>query len=87
MSVDRSLLASVPPSPAVLPPGAGNEEAEKALKTDDERVKETKERTVRQTGVVQGHLDTPAIAPNRDCHVASIAAIEQTQGWSPEQTR
>jgi len=78
-----SRLAPVPPSSSVLPPGAGNEEAKKALKTDDERAKKTEERAVRQTGVVQGHLDTPAIAADRDRHVAPIAAIEQTQGRLP----
>ena len=82
-----SRLAPVPPSSSVLPPGAGNEEAKKALKTDDERAKKTEERAVRQTGVVQGHLDTPTIRANRDGHVAPIASVEQTQGWSPEQTR
>ena len=87
LSVVRFALASVPPSASVLPPGAGNEEPKKALKADDERAKKTEEGTVRQTRVVQGHLDTPAIRANRDCHVASIAAIEQTQGWSPERTR
>ena len=76
----RSRLAPVPPIASVLPPGAGNEESKKALKTDDERAKKTEERAVRQTGVVQGHLDTPAVSANRDGDVASIATIEQTQG-------
>ena len=76
----RSRLAPVPPIASVLPPGAGNEESKKALKTDDERAKKTEERAVRKTGVVQGHLDTPTIRANRDGDVASIATIEQTQG-------
>ena len=87
LSVVRRRLAPVPPRSSVLPPGAGNEEPKKALKTDDEGAKETEERAVRQTGVVQGHLDTPTIRANRDGDVASIAAIEQTQGWSPERAR
>ena len=83
VAVVRSLLASVPPRSSVLPPGAGNEEAKKALKADDEGAKKTEDRTVRQTCVVQGHLDTPTIRTNRDGDVASIATIEQTQDWSP----
>ena len=79
-------LAPVPPRSSVLPPGAGNEEPKKALKTDEERAKKTEERAVRQTGVVQGHLDTPTIRANGDGDVASIATIEQTQGWSPERS-
>jgi hypothetical protein len=78
--VVRSRLAPVPPIASVLPPGAGNEEPKKALKPDDERAKKTEERAVRKTGVVHGHLDTPAIRANRDGDVASIATIEQTQG-------
>jgi hypothetical protein len=80
-------LAPVPPRSSVLPPGAGNEESKKALKADDEGVEKTEKRTVRQTSVVQGHLDTPTIRPNGDGDVASIATVEQTQGWSPNVTR
>jgi len=80
-------LAPVPPRSSVLPPGAGNEEAKKALKADDEGAKKTEDRTVRQTCVVQGHLDTPTIRTNRDGDVASIATIEQTQEWSPAHAR
>ena len=80
-------VATVPPRSSVLPPGAGNEEPKKALKPDDEGAQKTEERTVRQTRVVQGQLDTPAIGSNRDRDVASIAAIEQTQGWSPGRAR
>ncbi len=79
------VLAPVPPIASVLPPGAGNEEPKKALKPDDERAKKTEERAVRETAVVQGHLDTATVRANRDGDVASIATIEQTQGWSPEQ--
>jgi hypothetical protein len=76
-------LASVPPVASVLPPGAGNEEPKKALETDDERAKETEERTVRETGVVEGHLDTATVRANRDGDVASIASVEQTQDHLP----
>jgi hypothetical protein len=83
LSVVRSRLAPVPPRPSVLPPGAGNEKPEKALKADDEGAKKSEKRTVRQTGVIQGHLDTPAIRPNGDGDVASIATTEQTQDGLP----
>jgi hypothetical protein len=43
LTVVGSLLAPVPPRTSVLPPGAGNEEPEKALKPDDERVKKAEE--------------------------------------------
>ena len=85
MSVVRPRLASVPPRSSVLPPGAGNEELKKALKPDHEGAKKTEERTVRQTGVVQGHLDTPTIGANRDRDVTAIPAIEQTQDSLPDE--
>jgi hypothetical protein len=42
-------LAPVPPRPSVLPPGAGNEEAEKAVETGKKRAKKTEERYVLKT--------------------------------------
>ena len=76
-------LAPVPPRSSVLPPGAGNEEAKKALKTDKERAKKIEERYVRQTGSFSGHLDAPAVRRDDDGDVAAIASIEQTQGGLP----
>jgi hypothetical protein len=72
-------LAPVPPRSSVLPPGAGNEEAEKAVKTGKERAKKPEERYVVETGVVQRNLDTPTVARDRDGNVTGIPAIEQTQ--------
>jgi hypothetical protein len=72
-------LAPVPPRSSVLPPGAGNEEAEKAVKTGKERAKKTEERYVFETGAVQGNLDAPTVTRHRDGDVAAIPAIEQTQ--------
>jgi hypothetical protein len=72
-------LAPVPPRSSVLPPGAGNEEAEKAVKTGKERAKKTEERYVVETGAVQRNLDTPTVARDRDGNVTVIPAIEQTQ--------
>jgi hypothetical protein len=73
-----SRLAPVPPCSSVLPPGAGNEEAEKAVKTDEKRAKEAKERAVVETCVVQGHLDAPTVRRHDDGDMAAIPAIEQT---------
>src|SRR6476659_7259415 len=78
-----SRLASVPPCPSVLPPGAGNEKAEKAVKTDQERAKKGEERTVGETRAVQRHLDAPTVRRHDDGDLAAIAAIEQTQCGLP----
>jgi len=78
-----SRLASVPPCPSVLPPGAGNEKAEKAVKTDQERAKKGEERTVGETRAVQGHLDAPTVRRHDDGDLAAIPAIEQTQCGLP----
>src|SRR4051812_19276670 len=80
-------LAAVPPVASVLPPGAGNEEPKKALKADDEGAKKPEERSVRQTGVVQGHLDAAAVRRDHDGDMAAIPAIEQTQRGLPHNTR
>jgi hypothetical protein len=72
-------LAPVPPRSSVLPPGAGNEEAKKTVKTGKERAKKTEERYVVETGAVQGNLDTPTVARHGDRDMAAIRAIEQTQ--------
>jgi hypothetical protein len=74
-----SRLAPDPPCPSVLPPGAGNEEAKKAVKTDEQRAKKGEERTVLETGVVQRHLHAAAVRRDDDGHVASIPAMEQAQ--------
>jgi len=42
-------LAPFPPCPSVLPPGAGNEEAEKAVETGKERANQTEEGYVVET--------------------------------------
>jgi len=74
-----SRLASVPPCPSVLPPGAGNEEAEKAVKTDAKRAKETEKRAILEAGVVHRQLDAPTVRRDDDGDMAAIPAIEQTQ--------
>jgi len=72
-------LAPVPPRSSVLPPGAGNEEAKKAVKTGKERAKKTEERYVIETGAVQRNLDMPAIARHDDGDTAAIPVVEQAQ--------
>jgi hypothetical protein len=74
-----SRLAPDPPCPSVLPPGAGNEEPKKAVKTDEQRAKKGEERTVLETGVVQRHLHTATIRPDDDGDVPSISAMKQAQ--------
>jgi hypothetical protein len=72
-------LALVPPRSSVLPPGAGNEEAKKAVETGKKRAKKTEERYVVETGAVQRDLDMAAIARHDDTDMAAIPVIEQTQ--------
>ena len=72
-------LAPVPPRSSVLPPGAGNEEAKKAVETGKKRAKKTEQRYVVETGAVHRNLDVPAIARHDDGDTAAIAVLEQTQ--------
>jgi hypothetical protein len=72
-------LAPVPPRSSVLPPGAGNEEAKKAVKTGKKRAKKTDQRYVVETGAVQRDLDLPTIARDGDGDAAAIPVLEQTQ--------
>jgi len=72
-------LAPVPPRSSVLPPGAGNEEAKKAVKTGKQRAKKTEERSVVEVRAVQRNLDVPAVARHDDGDSAAVLAIEQTQ--------
>jgi hypothetical protein len=74
-----SRLAPDPPCPSVLPPGAGNEEAKKAVKTDEKRAKETEEGAVLEASVVDRQLDAPTVRRDDDGDVAAIPAIEQSQ--------
>jgi hypothetical protein len=74
-----SRLAPDPPCPSVLPPGAGNEEAKKAVKTDEKRANETEERAILEPGVVHRQLDAPTVRRDDDGDMTAIPAIEQTQ--------
>ena len=72
-------LAPVPPRSSVLPPGAGNEEAKKAVETGKERAKKTEQRYVVETGAVQRNLDMPAMARHDDGDRPSVLPIQLAQ--------
>ena len=68
-------LAPVPPRPSVLPPGAGNEEADKALKAQEERAKEVEERIA----VAHGHRHAATVAGDDDGDMAAMQSVEAGQ--------
>ena len=70
-------MATVPPRPSVLPPGAGNEEAKKALKAGKERAKKREEGYVLGLEVAQGHGDAATIGRHDDGDV--LATLEEVQ--------
>ena len=59
-------VALVPPRSSVLPPGAGNEEAKKALKAGKKRAKKIEEGYALGLEVAQGHGDAAAIGRHDD---------------------
>ena len=71
-------LAPVPPCPSVLPPGAGNEEANKALKAQEERAKEVEER-VDEAVVANRQLHAPTVAGDDDGDMAAMQSVEAGQ--------
>jgi hypothetical protein len=77
--VAGALSALVPPRPSVLPPGAGNEEAGKALKAGKERANKVEERYAEGIEVADGHGHLPAIRPDGDGDCMAIPAPEQVQ--------
>jgi hypothetical protein len=72
-------VALVPPRPSVLPPGAGNEEAKKALKAGKERAKEIERRYVVGMEVAQGHGDAAPIGRHDDGDAAAAVTLEEVQ--------
>jgi hypothetical protein len=72
-------LALVPPRPSVLPPGAGNEEAKKALKPGKERAKKVEQGYGEGIEVADRHRDATTIGPDGDGDCAAMAAPEQVQ--------
>ena len=79
-------MASVPPRSSVLPPGAGNEEAKKALKAGKERAKKGEGKYVLGLEVAQGHGDAATIRRDDDGNAAAAATLEEVQAtrlqWS-----
>ena len=73
------LVALVPPRPSVLPPGAGNEEAKKALKAGKERAKKCEGGYVLGLEVAQGHGDAATVGRHDDGDAAAAATLEEVQ--------
>ncbi len=78
-SVAGASAALAPPGSSVLPPGAGNEEAEEALKAGKERAKKIEEGYALGIEIAQGHVDAPAILRHDDGDAAAVAALEEVQ--------
>jgi hypothetical protein len=76
-SVVGALSASVPPRSSVLPPGAGNEEAKKALKPGKKRAKKVEKGYALGLEVAQGHGHAAAV--RRDDNDGAVLALEKAQ--------
>ena len=70
--------ALIPPRSSVLPPGAGNEEAKKAVKAGKKRAKLIEEGYVPGAQVADGHGDAATIARHDDGDVLAISEEAQT---------
>jgi hypothetical protein len=68
--------APVPPRSSVLPPGAGNEEAKKVLKTKQERANKV-EGGYAELKITSGHGHTATIARHDDGDSAAIPVLEE----------
>jgi hypothetical protein len=68
-------VATVPPCPSVLPPGAGNEEAKKALEAGKKRAKKIEERYVLRLEVAQRHGDAAPIGRHADGDAAGAVTL------------
>ena len=81
-------LAPVPPCSSVLPPGAGNEEADEG-RQDRRGASEEGRGANRPRGPAsfKRHLHAPAVRRDDDGDVAAIVPIEQTQAGLPNATR
>ena len=78
MSVAGASVALVPPRSSVLPPGAGNEEAKKALKPGKERAKKVERGSALEVEVAQGHGHAAAVGRHDDGD-AAIPTLEEAQ--------
>jgi hypothetical protein len=68
-----------PPRTSVLPPGAGNEEANEALKAGQERAKKIERGYALGLQVAKGHGDAPAVRRDDDGDSAAIPTLEEVQ--------
>jgi hypothetical protein len=79
LSVAGASVALVPPRSSVLPPGAGNEEAKKALKPSKKRAKKIEGGYALGLEVAQGHVDAATIGRHDDGDAAAAATLEEVQ--------
>ena len=86
-SVAGASVASVPPRSSVLPPGAGNEEAKKALKAGKERAKKIEGGYALGLQVAQGHVDAAAVGRHDDGDAAAAATLEEVQATRLQSAR
>ena len=71
-------VALVPPRSSVLPPGAGNEEAKKALKPGKERANKVEGGYVAGVEIAQGHGHAATVCRDDDGD-AAIPALKEVQ--------
>ena len=72
-------MATVPPRPSVLPPGAGNEEPKKALEAGKERAKKREGGYVLVIEVAQGHGDAASVGRHDDGDAVATVTLEEIQ--------
>ena len=81
-------VATVPPRSSVLPPGAGNEEAEKAVKTGKQGAKKVEEGYALGVEVAQRHGHAATIRPDDDDDpILALEEAQATNSWWPAQRR
>jgi hypothetical protein len=80
-----ALAAPVPPCSSVLPPGAGNEEAKKAFKAQEERAKKI-EGGYALEAEIAGDEHTATVRRHGDADSAAVPILEEAQAtrlpWS-----
>jgi len=73
-----ALATPVPPRSSVLPPGAGNEEAKKAFKAQEERAQKIEGRYALETEVAR-HEHAAAIRRHGDTDGAAVPVQREAQ--------
>jgi hypothetical protein len=71
--------AAVPPRSSVPSPGAGNEEAKKALKPGKERAKKIEKGYAAGIQVAQGHVHAAPIGRHDDGNGPAVSTREEVQ--------